>query len=147
MAGQYNYELAIGSTLSINAHSKNADAAAQVLNYLLSNPKTVLQVSATANFGEWVVPLHFTDTDYPEGTDPRIIRFHKDFAKVTSEGRYGYTTWTFWPADADTQLWKDIEQVWAGDMKVEDYLAAHQAAWDKARTAGKTLPIPSRKTQ
>jgi hypothetical protein len=32
-------------------------------------------------------------------------------------------------------------------MKVEDYLAAHQAAWDKARAAGKTLPIPSRKTQ
>ena len=145
-AGPYNYELAIGSTLSINGHSKNADAAAQVLDYLLSNPKITLKLSSTSNFGEWVVPIHYSDADYPEGTDPRIIRFHKDFAKVTGEGHYGYTTWTFWPADADTQLWKDIEQVWAGDMKVEDYLAAQQAAWDKARAAGKTLPIPQRKS-
>jgi len=145
MAGQYNYELAIGSTLSINAQSKNPDAAAEVLNYLLSDTKRVMQVSATSNFGEWVVPLHVTDADYPEGTDPRISRFHKDFAKVTSEGHYGYTTWTFWPAEADTELWKDIEQVWAGSMTPEDYLAAHQAAWDKAISDKKTLPVPDRK--
>ena len=103
--------------------------------------------SATSSFGEWVVPVHITDDDYPAGTDERIMRFHKDFADVTSQGRYGYTTWTFWPADADTQLWKDIEQVWGGNMSSADYLAAQQAAWDKARADGTTLPVPERQVQ
>jgi len=143
-AGDYNYELATGSTLSINAKSKNVDAAAEVLNYLLSDPKLVLANAAGADFGEWMVPLHYGEGDFPEGTDPRIVRYFSDFAKVTGEGRYGYTTWTFWPAKADVQLWQDIEQVWAGDETVADYLAAQQAEWDTARTDGKTLPIPKR---
>ncbi len=142
--GDYNYMLATGSTLSINAKSKNVDAAAEVLNYLLSDPKLVLANAAGADFGEWMVPLHYTDADFPDGADPRVVRYFSDFAKVTGEGRYGYTTWTFWPADADVQLWQDIEQVWAGDEMVADYLAAQQAEWDKARADGKTLPIPKR---
>jgi raffinose/stachyose/melibiose transport system substrate-binding protein len=144
MAGDYNYELAVGSTLSVNGNSKNADAAMEVLDYLLSNPKQTLAVAATANYGEWVVPLHYADSDYPAGIDERIKRFYTDFSKVTGEGRYGYTTWTFWPADADVQLWKDIEQVWAGSESVADYLSAQQALWDKARADGATLPVPAR---
>jgi raffinose/stachyose/melibiose transport system substrate-binding protein len=144
MAGPYNYELAIGSTLSINGNSANPDAAAQVLDFLLSNAKLDLEVAATANFGEWVVPLHYTDADYPEGMDERVKRFYQDFSEQTGAGHYGYTTWTFWPADADVQLWKDIELVWAGEMSAEDYLAAHQAEWDTARANGTTLPIPER---
>jgi len=142
--GDYNYMLATGSTLSINAKSKNVDAAAEVLNYLLSDPKLVLQNAAGADFGEWMVPLHYTDADFPADADPRVVRYFSDFAKVTGAGRYGYTTWTFWPADADVQLWQDVEQVWAGDETVADYLAAQQAEWDKARADGKTLPIPKR---
>ncbi len=139
-----NYELAIGSTLSINAASKNPDAAAVVLDYLMSNPATTLKLSATTNFGEWVLPLHYKPSDFPEGTDERVTRFHADFAKVTGEGNYGYTTWTFWPADPDVQLWKDIELVWAGSMTPEDYLAKQQALWEKARADKATLPIPQR---
>jgi raffinose/stachyose/melibiose transport system substrate-binding protein len=116
----------------------------EVLNFLLSDPKRVLQIAAGSGFGEWVVPLHFTEADFPEGTDPRITRFFSDFAQVTGEGRYGYTTWTFWPADPNVQLWTDIESVWADEMSTEDYLATQQELWEEARAEGKTLPIPQR---
>ncbi len=144
IAGEYNYELAIGSTLSINGQSPNAEAAMEVLDYLLSNPAVTLQVAATANYGEWMVPVHYQESDYPADMDERVKRFFSDFSAVTGEGRYGYTTWTFWPADPDVQLWKDIEQVWAGEQSPADYLAAHQALWDEARADGSTLPIPQR---
>jgi hypothetical protein len=62
--------------------------------------------------------LKFTPEDFPEGTDERISRFYSDFGAVTGEGRVGYTTWTFWPADADVQLWQEIENVWYDELAV-----------------------------
>lgn len=142
--GDYIYLLATGSTLSINGQSEHPEAAAEVLNFLVSNPALVLSTSANASFGEWMVPLQIEQSDFPEGTDPRIARFFADFADVTAQGRYGYTTWTFWPAKADVQLWEDVEQVWGGQLSIEEYLAAQQALWDEARTEGATLPVPQR---
>ena len=144
MAGDYNYELATGSTLSVNSQSKNPDAVLAVLDWLMSDPAQVLQIASGYQYGEFMVPLHFTEADFPEGADPRIVRFYSDFAKVTGEGRVGYTTWTFWPADAEIQLWESIEDVWYGDVTIEDYLAEQQALWDQARAEGLTLPIPAR---
>jgi raffinose/stachyose/melibiose transport system substrate-binding protein len=117
----------------VNGQSEHPDAALEVLNFLISDPALVLENAAGSAFGEWVVPLHFTEEDFPEGTDPRVVRFFSDFAAVTGEGRYGYTTWTFWPADP-MQLWTDIELVWAGDMSIPGYLAVQQEAWDEAHS-------------
>ena len=63
---------------------------------------------------------------------------------MTGEGNYGYTSWTFWPAEAETQLWKDVELVWSGEETAEQYLAKQQELWDKARTEGGVPPIPAR---
>lgn len=142
--GDYIYLLATGSTISVNAQSPNAEAAVEVINFLLSDPALVLANAAGSAFGEWVVPLKFAEADFPEGTDPRVVRFFSDFAAVTGEGRYGYTTWTFWPAKPNVQLWEAIELVWADELGVEDYLAEHQALWDEAREEGSLLPIPAR---
>lgn len=140
----YNYLLATGSTLSINGQAKNPAAAAEVLNFLLSDPKLALANAAGSDFGEWMVPLRYETSDFPEDADPRVVRFFSDFATVTGEGRYGYTTWTFWPAKPNVQLWQEIESVWAGDLTTADYLAAQQSEWDDARAENATLPIPKR---
>ena len=143
-ADQYIYLLATGSTISVNGQSENPEAAIEVINFLLSDPKLVLETASGASFGEWVVPLKYTADDFPSGTDPRVVRFFSDFADVTGQGRYGYTTWTFWPAAPNRQLWEGIESVWAGDITTEDYLNEQQALWDEARQEGSTLPIPLR---
>lgn len=143
-ADDYIYLLATGSTLSINGQSEHPEAAIEVLNFLLSDPKLVLETAAGSSFGEWVVPLKYTAEDFPAGTDPRVVRYFADFADVTGQGRYGYTTWTFWPAAPNRQLWEGIELVWADEMSTEDYLAEQQALWDEARQEGSTLPIPLR---
>jgi len=142
-AGDYNYELATGSTMSVNAQSEHPDMAVDVINDLLSDPDRVLALAATQGFGEWMVPLRVAAEDFPAGTDERFTRFFADFAKVTGEGRIGYTTWTFWPAGPNVQLWQDIELVWYDEMSVEDYLAIHQETWDEARAAGVELNIPA----
>lgn len=143
-AGPYSYMLATGSTLSVNGQSAHPEAAVAVLDFLFSDPARVLQIASGYSYGEFVVPLKFTAEDFPEGTDERISRFYADFGAVTGEGRVGYTTWTFWPADADVQLWQEIENVWYGEMTPETYLANHQAVWDEARASGALPPVPAR---
>ncbi|MAS37254.1 MAG: hypothetical protein CL610_24855 [Anaerolineaceae bacterium] len=136
------YPLAIGSTLAINAASEHKDEAAVVLDYLISNPEVVLSISSGFNFSEWLVPLHFTREDFPEGIDPRVQDFHSQFAQATSEGNYGYANWTFWPGPANTHLRVEIESVWEELTPLEEYLAAHQAVWDELFASGNTIPVP-----
>jgi raffinose/stachyose/melibiose transport system substrate-binding protein len=138
------FDLAIGSTVSINAASKNPEAAARVLDFLYSDSKRAASIAQIFSFGEFVVPIQFAATDFPDDVDPRIVRFLTEFAQVTGEGRYGYTTWTFWPSEAETQLWKDIELVWSGETTTADYLAKQQSLWEKARTDSAVPPIPER---
>ncbi len=138
----YNYTLATGSTLSVNGASPNPDAAVKVLDFLLSDASRVLQLAADVGFGEWVVPIHFSPDDFPEGTDERVVRFFADFAAVTGEGRIGYTTWTFWPSTVSLYSWDGLERVWYGEESIEEYLAAKQALWDEAVAEGNMLPVP-----
>jgi len=138
------FDLAIGSTVSINQASKHPEAAARVLDFLYNDSKRAASIAQIFSFGEFVVPIKFAPDDFPADVDPRISRFLTEFAQVTGEGRYGYTTWTFWPAEAETQLWKDIELVWAGELPTQEYLAQHQALWEKARADGAVPPIPER---
>lgn len=138
------FDLAIGGTASINAKSANPDAAAEVLHWLYEDNKRITELASIFSFGEFVVPVQYAASDFPAETDPRITRFYEEFGKATAEGNYGYTSWTFWPAEAETQLWKDIELVWSGEMTAEEYLAKQQEAWDKARAANAVPPIPTR---
>ncbi len=141
---QQGFDLAVGSTVSINAASKNPEAAARVLDFIFNDTKRAASIAQIFSFGEFVVPVEFSASDFPSEVDPRIARFLTEFADITGEGRYGYTTWTFWPAEAETQLWKDIELVWSGEMTTAEYLARHQALWDKARADNAVPPIPER---
>ena len=139
-----SYLLALGTTMSINGSSENPDAAAEVLNFVFSNKEIVLGMAADFQFGEFVVPLYFSEDDIRDSVSPQVRRYLVDFAEATGKGNYGYTTWTFWPADPGVHIWKDMEVVWAGDITVEDYMYDHQKMWDKARKKGELLPVGAR---
>ena len=139
-----SYLLALGTTMSINGSSENPDAAAEVLNFVFSNKEIVLDMAADFQFGEFVVPLYFAEDDIRDSVSPQVKRYLVDFAEATGKGNYGYTTWTFWPADPGVHIWKDMEVVWAGDISVEDYMYDHQKLWDKARKKGQLLPVGAR---
>ncbi len=88
--------------------------------------------------------MYFSADDIREDVSPQVKRYLVEFAEATGKGDYGYTTWTFWPADPGVHIWKDMEVVWAGDISVEDYMYDHQKMWDKARKKGELLPVGAR---
>jgi len=138
------YALATGTTLSINTRSQHPEQAAEALDWVVNDKKRAMSIAAVYNFGEWVVPLNFTSEDFPPETNKRIVRFFEDFAEVTGRGDYGYTTWTFWPAKTEVYLYQGFDEVLAGTLTVEQYLAEIQRMFDEEKNAGKAPPVPKR---
>lgn len=138
---KYNYSLGVGSSLAVNSNSDVKDEAAKFLDFLLSDISRAMALAGGYNYGQ-VIPIKITADDFPKSVDQRIKSYHADFSKVTTEGRYGYTNYTFWPSKANNHMRKEIEGVWEEMESLEDYLQKHQDIWDELREKGETIPIP-----
>lgn len=138
------YSLGIGTTLSINGKSTNPDKDAEALDFVLNDPKRAMKIASGFVFGEWVVPVHVTADDFPSDTVAQVTRFYEEFGKVTSVGDYGYTTWTFWPAKTEVYIYQGWDDVLAGNITVEAYMANIQTQFDEEFKAGKVPPVPKR---
>jgi len=141
---QPDYALGIGSSLSINAATPHPDAAAEVLNWLYSNPQRIARLLSAIGGGEYVVPVRLTPEDFPPETDPRLIDALTAFAATFEEGHYGYTTWTFWPPATEQYIITGMEQVWNGEITPEEYCAEQQRLFEQDLAAGNVPPIPPR---
>ena len=130
--------------MSINSASKNPDAAAAVLDWIISDKARVLELTAARNYGEWLMPLKYEASDFSADVDQRIKDYLIDFADRTGKGDYGYTTWTYYPGAANEHLYKSMEEVWAGSITIAEYLEEQQALWDEARSSGSVSPIGQR---
>ncbi|NPV52366.1 MAG: extracellular solute-binding protein [Firmicutes bacterium] len=138
------YDLGIGTTLSINASSKNSDAAAEAINWLFADPKRAARMNVTWQ-GEWNQPITTTTmSDFPKEADPRYARHVETVAKAAASGNYGYTTWTFWPVKTEQWIIEGIEQVWLGKITPAQYMQKVQTLFAEERAAGSVPPIPKR---
>ncbi|MFN8442068.1 MAG: extracellular solute-binding protein [Caldilineaceae bacterium] len=140
------YVLAIGSTISLNAKTANPDAAAAVLDWVVNDRARAAKIIEGFNFGEWNVPLHYEANDFSANVDERFTRFVSDFAKVTGEGNFGYTTWTFWPAKTDQYIIKELDSVLTGDITSVDYQNEQQKLFDEEKADNKVPPSPPTKS-
>ncbi len=141
---QPDYALGIGSSLSINAATSNPDAVAEVLDWLYSDPQRIARLISDIGGGEFVVPVRIAREDFPPDTDPRLIEALMAFSATFEEGRYGYTTWTFWPPATEQYIISGMEQVWNGDITPEEYCAEQQRIFEQDVAAGNVPPIPPR---
>ncbi|MEJ7761542.1 MAG: extracellular solute-binding protein [Thermomicrobiales bacterium] len=138
--GEAIYDLGIGSTYSINRASENPDAAAEFLSHLFSPD---IQARLAVDCGLTPAPVALPENAL-EGLDPRYAAMLADMNAASAAGDYGYTTWTFWPPQAETYLIDSIERVWSGDMTAEEYLAGMQQIFDQERAEGSIPPLPER---
>jgi raffinose/stachyose/melibiose transport system substrate-binding protein len=137
------FDLSVGDSLSINANSKNPDAAAEVLDWFYNDKERALRITKALNFGEWFVPLKWTRDELAgTGADDRYLRYIDDFGKLSGEGKIGYTIWTYWPPKSQTYIAQELDSVLVGDTSPEEYLAGLQKTFAEEMAAGQTLPVP-----
>ena len=139
------YALSVGTTLSINAATEHPAEAAMVLDWVFNDKQRTLRIASEGyGFGEWMVPLKYAASDFPADTDERVVRFFEDYSAVTGRGDYGYTTWTHWPAKTEVYMRDTIDEVLAGTLTPEEFMAEKQKIFDEEMESGKTPPIPVR---
>lgn len=138
-----SFPLGIGSTLSINAATKNPAAVAEVINWVYSDPKRAAQIIHDFP-GEWVVPIKLAKADFPADTDARFIRALETLSDASAKGQYGYTTWTFWPAKSDQYIIEKMDAVFNGQLTPQDFSKGLQEQYAKDKTDGKLPPLPAR---
>ena len=139
-SGEAIYDLGIGSTVSINAKTANPEAVAEFMTYFMS-PETQAQLAVAC--GQAPAPVTIP-AEQLQGLDPRYAAILAALNEASSQNNYGYTTWTFWPPEAETYLIDNIERVWGGDMTVEEYLQGMQEVFDRELAEGGVPPIPDR---
>ncbi|MBB3455978.1 raffinose/stachyose/melibiose transport system substrate-binding protein [Rhizobium sp. BK313] len=137
------YPLGIGSTLSINAKSDNADGAAAVLDYIFKDDFYSKMNSAWQ--GEWNLPLKdLSNVKLSDNVLPLYSEVMKNLSAAVSAGKYGYTTWTFLPPATDTYLVSGMEEVWLKKISSADFLKKLDETFKSEKDAGKAPAIPPR---
>jgi raffinose/stachyose/melibiose transport system substrate-binding protein len=137
------YVFGTGSLLGINAASAVAEDAAAVLDALF-DPQVRRLFSARIP-GDWNIPLTDSDAEGLTRESPRI--FAKAAIGVTeavAAGRYGYTTWSFFPPKAEALVVEHVRPLVEGRLTVHDHLAELQSVFAAELAAGAAPGIDQR---
>jgi len=130
--------LACGATLSIAKNSQNPEGAAAVSRKFYESMNRDWP-------GKWALPVRDLPPDMLKGIgyplfEKTIAGLHEAFGK----GRYGFTTWTFWPGATNSYLIEGIEQVWLNRITTDAYLGRIQTLFSQEAKDGKVPPLPPR---
>ncbi len=144
MTGAVEYPVySIGSafTYSINGASKHKDAAAQVLDIMMS-PEFVVSMAKVWP-GYWAVPLK----DFPSDPDATgvVAAFYasaKEVADAVAAGNFGYKVQAFFPPATTDVYIKDVESMWLSKSTPEQVVAAAKKEFDKELGRGLVQDIP-----
>lgn len=134
------YSIGLGGTMSINRNAEHPEAAAEFLTHYFS-PE--IQANFFSQCRLALGPIRIS-VDELGDIDARMADIFSRFAQASDEGRYGYTTWTFWPPKSDAYIYEEIEKLWVGDLTAEEYLEGLDKTFQEELQAGETLAMPDR---
>ncbi|MCL4560036.1 MAG: extracellular solute-binding protein [Chloroflexi bacterium] len=144
VTGDAIYDLGIGSTLSINTHSKHPDEAAQFLDFYYS-PETVALLYKECSTAP--APIHIDASTFQStsGVDKRTADLYEALGEQTAKGNYGYTCWAFMSKQmCDVTFIDDIDLVWTGKETPAQWTAKLEEDYQAAVKDNILPPIPTR---
>jgi raffinose/stachyose/melibiose transport system substrate-binding protein len=134
------YSVSTPATFSINAASEYQDAAAEVLDMILTEQ---FLVDMTERWpGYWGVPLQEVNVnpDDFQGLSRTFLQVVKDASVAINEGQFGFHPTTFFPP-ATQEKWRDIDSVWLGELTADEMLDAVDAEFAVELEKGLVSPL------
>ncbi|MHA6630256.1 ABC transporter substrate-binding protein [Pseudonocardia sichuanensis] len=132
------WDLGIGQTISINSKSARPDAAAEYLDFLVTDPAR--QAEGIAEVGMQPTPVRLTAADFPDSVDERQSRL---YVELSNAATIGYTTWTFCPQQTDTELYTNFDKVFTGQLEPHEYCTGLDEIFRKELALGKVPAAPA----
>lgn len=140
VSGEDVYTIGLGSTWSVNSRTANSAAVGEFLNWYLS-PE--IQARQLVECGTTPAPV-LLSADMLAGVDPRLGEIFAALSEASAAGNYGYTMWTFWPAQTNAYSREGIQKVWTGDITVEEFLTEFNNIFAQELESGEVPLIPAR---
>lgn len=137
------YEVGIGSTASISANSRNPDAVAAHLNWLVTDREAMLDYVVETDASP--LPVTLAASDFPDGMNPLVASHFEAISEATEAGNFGYLVWTFWPPQASEFLSIGFDRLIAGDITPEEYCREHARLFEMELDQG-LVPAPIERT-
>ncbi|MGW0735527.1 ABC transporter substrate-binding protein [Streptomyces sp. NPDC002851] len=131
------WDLAIGQSAGVNTNFSDTAAAADYLNFLTTDLKTIIAGVEQANFPP--SPVHIDSSDFSARADQRIVRLYSELSAATS---IGYTTWTFFPQQTETYMIDYFENVITGQMTAKKYCEGIESRFTAERAKGRVPTAP-----
>ena len=131
------WDLGIGASIALNAKSPNLGGAADYLNFLTTDTKTI--TAAIEAVSMQPPPVKLSTADFTAKADERIRRLYTELPKAQN---IGYTTWTFYPQQTETYMIQEFEKVITNKTSVQDYCAGINDQFKKEKAAGKVPVAP-----
>jgi raffinose/stachyose/melibiose transport system substrate-binding protein len=129
------YELALGSTLSINSRAQDVEAAAAFIDYLAADKQRAVKWMAAVP-AAFNAPLPFSESDFPASMDDRVARQLAALSRATAKGNFGYTAWTFWPSKSDVYIQEEMQKVLTGDITPAEFCSGLDETFTKELKEG-----------
>jgi raffinose/stachyose/melibiose transport system substrate-binding protein len=139
-SGDETYMTGIGAVWGINANTPHPEAAAEYLTWSFS-PEA--QAERYIQCGFALAPVQVSPDVFTQG-DPRSARIYSAYAEAAADGRYGYTTWGFFPGETNVYIYEQIQRVYLGELTPEEYLEGLQEVFAQEFAEGAVPPIPAR---
>lgn len=131
---------ATGGGYAINANSKNADLAAEVLNYLFTSLDRHYQSINEAGYQPY--PLKEFDLSRLEGMDEKLLDQYTLLMDAQTNNQIGYCSWTFYPSEMRVYMNENTDALFLGQLSLDDYLKKAQSYIDAAREEGAIPVLP-----
>ena len=137
------FPLGIGGTLSINQRAADPDAAAKYMDWQVSDPQRVAGWIADVP-GVFDLPVPLEESDFPSSMDRRNVERFAALSNATSEGNFGYVTWTFWPPKSNLFIYEGMEEVITGKSTPAEYCKELDGIFKEEKAAGEVPPTIDR---
>lgn len=135
------YTLGTTASLSINGNSEHKDAAAEVIDMMMTQEFLIAMTERWP--GYWGVPVKELDVDPNlfEGLSREYIIAIQTMIDAVNDGRFGYFSATFFPP-ATQQEFINVDTVWLETRSVDEFLARVNSAFEEEMERGMVPPIP-----
>ncbi|MCX5555226.1 ABC transporter substrate-binding protein [Streptomyces sp. NBC_00038] len=131
------WDLAIGGSVGISTNFQDTAAAADYLNFLTTDLKTIIASVEDMNFAP--SPIRIAAADFSAKADKRTVRLYSELSAAKS---IGYTTWTFFPQQTETYMIDYFENVITGQLSAKAYCEGIQSRFSREKAEGRVPTAP-----
>ena len=133
------FPVGVGSTLSINAQSSVADAAAEYMTWFYTGTENAAERIADMP-SQYNIPIDLEQQDLPERMDPRAAEVFTALSGATDAGGFGYVTWTFWPPRSNEYAYEGMERVLLDQLTPQEFSAELDRIFQEELAEGSVPP-------